>query len=319
MELIYVTSNQKKFQACFNVLKKDDIIVKCEKLDIDEIQGDALSVSINKAKSAYNILKKPLIVNDSSFCIEKLNNFPSVYASYVEKVLGEDGILKLLENETNRNCYYEDILVYIDEFHVKYFKSKTHGKISTNKIDGDFYPYDKIFIPNGYNHPLAHYSLDIIDSIYQNQTYYDLVKYLKKRKVARGITFINSKVLLLYREVKDKDGNYKKYYSIPGGGVENNETVYDTVIREVKEEMQIDVSVLKFLGIDEYDDGVCYYFITKYLSGTPTLGGEELVKNNPDNFYQVSYIDINEINNIFIFGRGKEMIINAYNYFKNIK
>ena len=44
-----------------------------------------------------------------------------------------------------------------------------------------------------------------------------------KRVCARGITFINNDVLLIERHKKE-NGKILHYYTIPGGGVEDDET-----------------------------------------------------------------------------------------------
>ena len=131
-----------------------------------------------------------------------------------------------------------------------------------------------------------------------------------KRETSRGIIFIDNKVVLLKRIRKDKN-EYLHYYAIPGGGIESNETKEDACIREIKEEVGLDVTIDKYLGMEEYDTGISYYFKVNYLGGIPTLGGEEKEHNNPDNYYEVSLIDINDIDNIFIYGIGTQMIKKA--------
>ena len=135
---------------------------------------------------------------------------------------------------------------------------------------------------------------------------------LMKRRVSRGIIFIDNKVVLLKRIRKDKD-KYLHYYAIPGGGIENNETKEEACIREIKEEVNLNIMIDKYLGVEEYDTGICYYFKTKYQGGIPSLGGEEKERNNPDNYYEVELIDINKIDDIFIYGLGIEMIKKALN------
>ena len=132
-----------------------------------------------------------------------------------------------------------------------------------------------------------------------------------KRVVARGIIFIDNKVVLLKRIRREKD-KILNYYSIPGGGREENESLTDTCIREIKEEVSLDVTINKYLGREEYDKGICYYYKVNYQGGIPILGGEEKEKNNPDNYYEVELIDINNIDSIFIYGIGIEMIKKAY-------
>ncbi|MBQ8472229.1 MAG: NUDIX domain-containing protein [Bacilli bacterium] len=313
MELLFITKNQKKINAAKKILE-NEILIKNQEIELQEIQGNPLEVAIQKAIDAYKSIEKPLIINDSSLIIPALNDFPGSYASYVEKILGDKGILKLLENENNRIAYYLDILVYIDKYGYQVFQSKTMGTISNTSYPGDFYPYDKIFIREGDTHPIAYYGYEKIDKIYENNTYHELLKFLKKRKTARGITFIDNKVLLLHRIRKEND-TYLDYYAIPGGGVED-ETLENACIRELLEETSLNVEINTYLGFEEYESGVCYYFLTNYLGGTPILGGEEKEKNNPDNFYEIKLIDINDIDSINMYGEGIKMIKMAYSKIK---
>ena len=133
----------------------------------------------------------------------------------------------------------------------------------------------------------------------------------EKRKVSRGIIFIDNKVVLLKRIRKESD-YYLNYYAIPGGGIEEGETKTDACIREIKEEVNLDVTISEYLGMEEYETGICYYYKTNYLGGIPVLGGEEKEHNNPDNYYEVELVDINKLDDIFIYGDGIKMIKKAY-------
>ena len=131
-----------------------------------------------------------------------------------------------------------------------------------------------------------------------------------KRIVSRGIIFIDNKVVLLKR-IRKEGNKYLNYYAIPGGGVENNESLEDACIREIQEEVNLHVTIDKYLGSDEYETGICHYYKVNYLGGIPTLGGEEKERNNPDNYYKVELIDLKNIDSIFIYGKGIEMIKKA--------
>lgn len=133
-----------------------------------------------------------------------------------------------------------------------------------------------------------------------------------KRVVSRGIIFIDNKVVLLKRIRKQND-NYLHYYAIPGGGVEKNESLEQACIREIQEEVSLNVTIDKYLGNEEYENGICHYYKVNYLGGTPILGGEEKENNNPDNYYEVVLMDTNELDKIFIYGKGIEMIKKSIN------
>ena len=136
-----------------------------------------------------------------------------------------------------------------------------------------------------------------------------------KRIVARAVTFIDDKILLMERY--RKDGNdMLHYYTIPGGGVEEGETFKDAAIRETKEETCCNIEIIKTLEVEEFPGGLCHWFLARYISGTPTLGGEEKERNNPDNSYQVVLIDMKDIDDINILGRGKKIVKKCYKLYK---
>lgn len=297
--MLFITSNKLKYEACKKVIPS----IERKELDLVEIQASSpIEVALDKAKTAFSYFHEPLIINDCSFCIPALNNFPGVYASYIESTLGYDNLFNLMKTKTDRSCYYLDILVYIDNYTYKVFTAKTLGHIATDYVEGDYFPYDKLFIKDGETKPICFTK----NNMYENTCYLELKKYLEKRKVSRGITFFDDKVLLLYRRRKEND-KYLEYYAIPGGGIEN-ETYENACIRELKEETSIDAKIIKYLKCEEYETGICYYYLTKYISGDIKLGGEELEHNSPDNYYETRLVPIKDLDNIFIYGIGKELI-----------
>ncbi len=128
------------------------------------------------------------------------------------------------------------------------------------------------------------------------------------REVARGITFINDNVLLIERYRRDENNELLHYFTIPGGGVEEGETFEETAIRETLEETSCHVEIIRYLCDEDYPGGRCHWFFTKYLSGEPKLGGEEALRNNPDNSFKVVLVPFNDIINTPILGKGKELI-----------
>ena len=136
------------------------------------------------------------------------------------------------------------------------------------------------------------------------------------RIVARAVTFIDDNVLLIERYRKEGD-ELLHYFTIPGGGVEDDETYEEAAIRETLEETCCNIEIVRALDVENYPGGKCHWFYGKYISGTPTLGGEEKERNNPDNSFKVVLIDIKDIDNINILGLGKTIIKKCYTMYKN--
>lgn len=129
---------------------------------------------------------------------------------------------------------------------------------------------------------------------------------MEKRVSSRAIIIDDGKLLVMFRRKKKKDGTVKEYYVIPGGGLEEGETLEENVVRELKEEFNVDIEIIKFLMKEEYEDTIANYFLCKIVSGKPKLGGEELDRMTDDNYYEVRYIDIKDIDNYDV--NAKEII-----------
>jgi 8-oxo-dGTP diphosphatase len=82
---------------------------------------------------------------------------------------------------------------------------------------------------------------------------------LPQKRMASSVFFFDSAGNILI--VKP---TYRPYWLLPGGCVEENESPRDACIREVKEELGIEITVLHFLGLDylsrENEETECIQF-----------------------------------------------------------
>lgn len=115
-------------------------------------------------------------------------------------------------------------------------------------------------------------------------------------KTARAIIFKDNQLLVFFRR-KIKDGKEITYYAIPGGHVEGNETTEETVIRELKEEMNLNIELLGYLGKLIDGEREEYYYHAKIVGGELQFGGEELERNSQDNYYEVRWLNLDGIDN----------------------
>ena len=134
---------------------------------------------------------------------------------------------------------------------------------------------------------------------------------MEKRISSRGIIIEDGKVYAMFRRRVKDDGTIKEYYVIPGGGIKENETLEENVIREMKEEFSVDVKIEGYLGKDEGEDSIANFFSCSIISGTPKLGGEEKERCCESNYYEIRKIPIEDLDKIDILA--KDMIMKAYN------
>lgn len=158
--ITFVTTNAGKVESLRKKLNKEVILHQIS-LSLPELQNDTGSeVVLWKAKEAYKIIKKPLLVQDSSFHLNTFNGFPGSYIKYVIKTIGIKGILEMMKKKSDRTCYFEDAIGYTEDGkNVKVFVSFNRGKLSKNidKANKKIMWSDlwKIFIPDGSKHTLS--------------------------------------------------------------------------------------------------------------------------------------------------------------------
>lgn len=123
---------------------------------------------------------------------------------------------------------------------------------------------------------------------------------MEKRVSSRGIIIEDGKVYAMFRRRIKDDGTIKEYYVIPGGGINENETLEENVIREMKEEFSVDVKIKGYLGKDESDETIAHFFSCSIINGTPKLGGEELERCTEQNYYEIRKVAIEDLDKVDI-------------------
>ncbi len=183
MEITYVTGNKMKVLGAKTFLEPYGFQINQKKIECPEIQADTIEeVAKYSSKYASNELKCDVLKNDSGLIIPALNNFPGPYTKYVEETITELGILDLMKDKEERDCYFIEVLAY-----TKYgeepitFNSITKGRLA-NTPSGEYgWGYDHIFIPNGQSKTLASFNDDERIRLWDNSGYIELAKYLTNK------------------------------------------------------------------------------------------------------------------------------------------
>ena len=98
-----------------------------------------------------------------------------------------------------------------------------------------------------------------------------------------GIIKINGGYAFMHRKNVIKRKDFREYYTFPGGGLEENETLEEGVKREIKEEFGINVKVIKKL-YEMYSEKFNqreYFFLCEYESGVFGTGNGPEFSGNP--------------------------------------
>ena len=142
-----MSSNAKKYREMVQVLGQYGIASHFVKFSVQEIQSESVyRIAEAKSTRAFFHLRKPVIIEDDGFFISSLNGFPGQYASFIFSTIGNQGLLKLMDNVRNRKAYFLSVIAYNDGHTFRLFSGKTHGTLSRSASGGGW-GFDPIFVP----------------------------------------------------------------------------------------------------------------------------------------------------------------------------
>jgi XTP/dITP diphosphohydrolase len=127
-ELILFTGNPRKIAEAREVFEEFGIEFNTMTAEIDEIQHhDPTEIGKAKARAAYEIVKKPLVVNDSSWSIPALKGFPGGYMHEVNQWFEADDWLNLMRDKADKSVVIHERTIYYDGEEMKIFEFSQSG------------------------------------------------------------------------------------------------------------------------------------------------------------------------------------------------
>lgn len=141
--IYFVTSNKGKFAEASNIIP--EMVQK--DIGYTEIQADTLEeVAAFGIKEVQKRLLGSVMLEDAGLFIEDLQGFPGVYSAYVQKTIGNKGVLRLMEGVENRRAFFKSVIVYVEPGkEPQMFKGMVHGKIGFEARGRQGFGYDPIF------------------------------------------------------------------------------------------------------------------------------------------------------------------------------
>ena len=143
-----------------------------------------------KAKAVYDIVKIPVLADDSGLEVDYLNGAPGVYSSRYAGENATDGdncakLLKELENADpdKRTAQFKCVIVYYDGDIMKVFEGICNGTIIYEKRGSGGFGYDPLFVPDGYSQNFAELEPEIKNKIsHRGRALQKLYGFLLKEK-----------------------------------------------------------------------------------------------------------------------------------------
>lgn len=111
-EIIFATGNPAKLGQAEFVAKELGLDIKVlngkklhgDDVEYDEIGASTEAIAKDGALKVAQRIGKPVIAEDTDFCVEALNGFPGIRGGLFLKTFGRAALHKLMATQENRNC-----------------------------------------------------------------------------------------------------------------------------------------------------------------------------------------------------------------------
>lgn len=175
MKTIWIATNNKHKVEEFKNMLQQKANVKClsdlpQKIEIVEDGKTFEENALIKARSLYQILKEPVISDDSGIEVDAMDKRPGVYSA---RFMGEDtdyaiknqAIIEAVKGKV-KTARYVCVIAYIGENgHEKTYRATIEGEISDRPIGDKGFGYDPIFYYPPFQTTLANVSEEQKNSV----------------------------------------------------------------------------------------------------------------------------------------------------------
>ncbi len=175
-KIIIATTNQGKLKEIKKILKDlpFDLLSLGDFEDVPDVIEDRdtfLGNAEKKAAEIFNVLKIPVMADDSGLSVDQLSGRPGVYsARYAGKNSSDEENNKKLISELKRlpsphPARFISVAVYYDGNNYISASGELIGEIILNPKGHNGFGYDPLFVPEGYTSTLAELSFEEKNSI----------------------------------------------------------------------------------------------------------------------------------------------------------
>lgn len=131
-----------------------------------------------------------------------------------------------------------------------------------------------------------------------------------------GVVIFRGKILVLYKNIKNK---YEGWV-LPKGTVENGEEYKETAAREVFEESGVNAQIIKYVGKSQYSFSVPEDTVEKDVHWYLMMSDSYYSKPQREEFFVDSgYYKFHEAYHLLKFANEKQILEKAYNEYLDLK
>lgn len=144
-QFVYVTGNAGKKKR-MEILLGDAI--ETASIDLEEIQSlDPREIAAHKARQAFELLKQPVLVEDTALHIDSLGGLPGSFIKWFLESVGPAGICDMVSGD--REARGVNTFAYYDGTKLTYFIGEITGVITKSPRGVYGFGWDAIFIQDG--------------------------------------------------------------------------------------------------------------------------------------------------------------------------
>ncbi|MFX0024918.1 MAG: RdgB/HAM1 family non-canonical purine NTP pyrophosphatase [Candidatus Hermodarchaeota archaeon] len=186
--IYFITRNNHKFNELKKLFENENLPYQLKQLKLEtiEIQTELVRKNaifkLNSVKSKVNC---SCFIEDAGFFVDDpLNGFPGVYSSYIFKTIGNEGILRLINNFKHSKAHFIAIfaLFFKPLNKVFLFEGRVEGRVSERIQGFGGFGFDPIFIPNEIpNKTFAELTMEEKNEIsHRGKAWREMIKFFKE-------------------------------------------------------------------------------------------------------------------------------------------
>lgn len=145
--ITFITGNQHKADYLARWL---NMPIAHQKVDLEEIQSLNLKAVVeHKARQAYEIVKKPVLVEDVALTFTALGRLPGTFIKWFLEELDLAGLCNLAKSLEHPGAECAIMYALYDGSNITFFEATQSGQISETPRGTGGFGWNAVFIPEG--------------------------------------------------------------------------------------------------------------------------------------------------------------------------